>query len=85
MGMASVEVIHESVVKLGLLYWSSEKEGAVIFSTLSLSPLVLAAMSFSFITKAGLYLYCIKVGKITGNDSVRAVALDHLNDLLSII
>lgn len=85
MGMASVEVIHESVVKLGLLYWSNQGAGRAGFSTLSLNPLVLAAMSFSFITKAGLYLYCIKVGKITGNDSVRAVALDHLNDLLSII
>ena len=79
MGMASVEVIHESVVKLTLLYWGMDE------GSLSLSSVVLGAMVFSFLSKAALYWYCVKVGDSTGSDSVKAVALDHLNDLLSIV
>jgi cation diffusion facilitator family transporter len=80
MGMASIEVVHESVVKLNSLYWNESYS-----LSLSMSPLVLGAMLFSFLCKAALYFLCVKVGKTTGNDSVKAVALDHLNDLLSIV
>lgn len=76
MGMASVEVIHESIIKL---IARDESE------TISMDAIVLGAMLFSFIAKLVLYIYCIGVSRVTGNDSVKAVALDHLNDVLSIV
>ncbi len=79
MGMASMEVVRESVVKLTDVW--GETAGV---DELNLSPIVLWSMAFSFVSKFALYIYCTGVFKITGNDSVKAVALDHLNDVLSI-
>jgi cation diffusion facilitator family transporter len=83
MGMASVEVIHESIIKLiGIL--GSDNVSAEN-GVLSVDTVVLGAMTFSFTAKLTLYVYCIRVSRETGNDSVKAVALDHLNDVLSIL
>jgi cation diffusion facilitator family transporter len=83
MGMASVEVIHEAVFKLLDQYWNESPESST--DQISMNAIVLAAMTFSFTAKAWLYVYCIRVSRQTGNDSVKAVALDHLNDVLSIL
>lgn len=82
MGMASVEVIHESISKLISLYWTSK---SLDNNEISIDVFVFFAMAFSFMAKLVLYLYCIQVSRETGNDSVKAVALDHLNDVLSIL
>jgi len=79
MGMASMEVVRESVVKLTDVWNESTSE-----DDLNLSGIVLWSMAFSFIAKFSLYIYCNRVYKVTSNDSVKAVALDHLNDVLSI-
>jgi cation diffusion facilitator family transporter len=73
MGMASIEVIRESLGRLG-------SPDRVVFD-----QIVLSAMIFSFCAKLSLYIYCNRVYKITKNDSVKAVALDHLNDVLSVL
>ena len=75
MGMASIEVIHQSVVEL-----MSHGDDA----KLTMNALVLGTMAFSFCGKFVLYVYCTRVYRITGSDTVKAVALDHLNDILSI-
>jgi cation diffusion facilitator family transporter len=84
MGMASVEVIHESVEKLLEILWN-EPSDDLVPGAISIDAFVVGAMVFSFTSKLILYIYCNRVSKETGNDSVRAVALDHLNDVLSII
>ena len=81
MGMASIEVVHESAIKLVDLYWSE----APVKAGVSMDALVVGAMGFSFFSKFALYIYCTRVSRITNNDSVKAVALDHLNDVLSVV
>ena len=82
MGMASMEVIRESMVKLSEMWMNdtqfSESPSIVV------NRVVIWAMGLSFFAKFGLYVYCTRVCSATGNDSVKAVALDHLNDILSI-
>ena len=80
MGMASIEVIHESVLKLIELFWADGGKDMGV----SMNALVAGAMAFSFVSKLVLYIYCTRVSRITNNDSVKAVALDHLNDVLSV-
>lgn len=84
MGMASIEVIHESVIKLMNIWWSTDDLKGSASDSLDMGATVLGAMTFSFLGKFGLYIYCSRVYRVTKNDSVKAVALDHLNDVLSI-
>ena len=84
MGMASIEVIHESVIKLMDIWWDNTGAVESTSDSLDMGTTVLGAMTFSFLGKLGLYIYCARVYKVTKNDSVKAVALDHLNDVLSI-
>jgi len=83
MGMASMEVMRESISKLSELWLSDDVTAKG--SDLVLSGVVLWSMVFGFTAKLGLYIYCTRVYRMTGNDSVKAVALDHLNDVFSIL
>ena len=81
MGLASIEVVRESLVKLRDMWCGAIASGEGLTMD---SVIVIGGMGFSFFAKAGLYWYCTSVHKVTGNDTVKAVALDHLNDVLSI-
>jgi cation diffusion facilitator family transporter len=84
MGMASMEVMRESIAKLSTL-WSSGISGLAQEDDIVLSSIVFYSMAFGFVSKLSLYVYCQRVYRKTGNDSVKAVALDHLNDVFSIL
>eukprot|EP00746_Dinoflagellata_sp_MGD_P086471 gnl/MRDRNA2_/MRDRNA2_34225_c0_seq1.p1 gnl/MRDRNA2_/MRDRNA2_34225_c0~~gnl/MRDRNA2_/MRDRNA2_34225_c0_seq1.p1 ORF type:complete len:467 (+),score=59.75 gnl/MRDRNA2_/MRDRNA2_34225_c0_seq1:99-1499(+) len=76
MGMASIEVISTSIHKL-LKYWNKGSEA--IYLTV---PTTVSIISIVFL-KLILYFWCNRVAHTTDNESVRAIAQDNQNDVLS--
>lgn len=78
MGMASMEVISTSTVKL-LKYWGRSDAPAAELTLLT--ALVLVGI---IVLKAGLYVWCCRVSKRhPQNDAIKAIAQDNANDVLS--
>lgn len=78
MGMASIEVISTSAKKLWK-YWDNEDVPTVDL-TLFTSCMLVAII----VLKALLWMWCMRVSKRhPGNDSVKAIAQDNQNDVIS--
>lgn len=78
MGMASIEVISTSAEKLWK-YWGSDHVPAVDLTFFTSCMLV-----GIIILKALLWVWCMRVSKRhPGNDSVKAIAQDNQNDVIS--
>lgn len=77
MGMASMQVISTSAGRL-VTYWGRDDSPTIEF-TRALVPLLVSIIIF----QACLYLWCKKVATKYSNDSVKAVAQDNANDVLS--
>lgn len=78
MGMASMEVISTASLKL-FQYWGSSEAPLVELNTITVWILV-----GIIVLKAGLWVWCSRVHRRhPHNDSVKAIAQDNLNDVLS--
>lgn len=78
MGMASIEVISTSVMRL-LQYWGTDKTPAVVLSDSTAALLV-----GIILLKAMLYVWCRRVAvRHPQNDAVKAIAQDNANDVIS--
>jgi cation diffusion facilitator family transporter len=78
MGMASIEVITTSAKKL-IRYWGKED-----VPPLELTETVISLLVFIIVVKYALHLWCNKVlERHPGNEAVKAIAQDNLNDVLS--
>eukprot|EP01062_Namystynia_karyoxenos_P021990 TRINITY_DN18407_c0_g1_i1.p1 TRINITY_DN18407_c0_g1~~TRINITY_DN18407_c0_g1_i1.p1 ORF type:complete len:466 (+),score=129.38 TRINITY_DN18407_c0_g1_i1:103-1398(+) len=76
MGMASMEVIHKSIQKIETHWGETNLHLAVNVVTTSMLVAVV-------ILKSVLYRWSDKVAKMTNDETVKAVATDNLNDVLS--
>lgn len=78
MGMASIEVISTSVLRL-MKYWDREDVPQLHMS----NGVVMLLIGIIF-TKAGLYIWCTRVlTKHPSNEAVKAIAQDNWNDVMS--
>mmetsp|Transcript_83218 Transcript_83218/g.165202 ORF Transcript_83218/g.165202 Transcript_83218/m.165202 type:complete len:407 (-) Transcript_83218:65-1285(-) len=78
MGMASIEVISTSTMRL-LKFWNLPDPPSVV-----LSPSVAAMLVAIILLKAFLWIWCSRVAqRHPQNDAVRAIAQDNANDVLS--
>ncbi|OLQ05530.1 Metal tolerance protein 4 [Symbiodinium microadriaticum] len=78
MGMASMEVISQSSIKL-IKYWDRDDAPAAVLTETAVVVLV-----FIVFLKAGLWYWCSNVAKRNPNvDAVKAIAQDNMNDVIS--
>lgn len=78
MGMASILVISTSTIKLHV-YWGADDVPPLVLTAASVATLI-----FIIVLKAVLYVWCSRVSrKHPQNDSVKAIAQDNLNDVIS--
>jgi cation diffusion facilitator family transporter len=72
----AVAIFWDAVTKIYDL-WSGQatSEGA--------APVALAVALFTVVVKIGLTLYTRRIGKVTGNVAVAALAMDHRNDIFA--